>query len=80
MGPPYPKDIVTDTARDLGQLAAERQAHAALERIPAIEAPQEASEAAETVEEAPDRAETRPAAGGAQGGVRRPWWRRMFGS
>jgi hypothetical protein len=45
------------------QLAAERQAHAearrllaaALERIPAIEAPQEASEVAETIEEPPDR-------------------------
>jgi hypothetical protein len=34
---------------------------AALERIPAIEAPQEASEAAETVEEAPEGAEPRSA-------------------
>jgi hypothetical protein len=47
------------------QLQAERQAHAearrllaaALERIPAIEAPQEASEASETVGEAPERAD-----------------------
>jgi hypothetical protein len=71
------------------QLEAERQAHAearrllaaALERIPAIEAPQEASEAPETVEEAPERAEPQSATGGggAQEGVRRPWWRRMFG-
>jgi hypothetical protein len=69
------------------QLQAERQAHAearrllmaALERIPAIEAPQEASEDAKTVEEAPERAEPRPATGGAQEGVRRPWWRRVFG-
>ena len=46
-------------------------------RIPAIEAPQEASEAAETVEE---EAEPRPATGGAQEGLqRRPWWRRVFG-
>jgi len=53
---------------------------AALERIPAIEAPQEAPEAAETVEEATDRAEARPAAGGAQEATqRRPWWRRVFG-
>ena len=44
-----------------------------------LEAPQEASEDAETVEEAPDRAESRPATGGAQEGVRRPWWRRVLG-
>src|SRR5215204_528122 len=68
------------------QLEAERQAHAearrllmaALERIPAIEAPQEASEDAETVEEQQGRGEPRPAPGGAQEGVRRPWWRRVF--
>jgi hypothetical protein len=51
---------------------------AALERIPAIEAPQEASEDAERVEEAPERSEPRSDAGGAQEGVRRPWWRRVF--
>ena len=71
------------------QLQAERQANAearrllmaALERIPAIEAPQEASETVETVEEAPDRAEPRPATGGAQEVTQpRSWWRRMFGS
>jgi excisionase family DNA binding protein len=69
-----------------GQLEAERQAHAearrllmaALERIPAIEAPQEPSEEAETVEEEPEGAEPRPATGGAQEAVRRPWWRRVF--
>src|SRR5215211_7845945 len=69
------------------QLQAERQAHAearrllaaALERIPAIEAPQEASETSETVEEEPDRAEPRPAPGEAQEGVQKPWWRRVFG-
>jgi len=49
-------------------------------RIPAIEASQEASDAMETVEEAPEGAEPRSATGGAQGGSRRPWWRRMFGS
>jgi hypothetical protein len=67
-----------------GQLEAERQAHAearrllaaALERIPAIEAPQEASEAPETVQEP---SEPRPDAPGAQEGARRPWWRRVFG-
>jgi hypothetical protein len=70
------------------QLQAERQAHAearrllaaALERIPAIEAPQEGSEASETVEEEPERAEPHSATGEAEEGAqRRPWWRRMFG-
>jgi hypothetical protein len=70
------------------QLEAERQAHAearrllmaALERIPPqIEAPSEARESPETAEEEPERAEPRPATGGAQEGVRRPWWRRWFG-
>jgi hypothetical protein len=69
------------------QLQAERRAHAearrllaaALERIPAIEAPQEASEASETVEEDPERTEPRSATGGAQEGVQRPWWRRLIG-
>jgi len=41
-------------------------------RIPAIEAPQEATDAPET-------AEPRPATGGAQEGVQRPWWRRVLG-
>jgi hypothetical protein len=48
-------------------------------RIPAIEAPPEARESPETVEESPDRAEPQSAAGGAQTGRERPWWRRMFG-
>jgi hypothetical protein len=69
------------------QLAAERQAHAEarriiaglVERIPAIEAPQEASEAAETVEEEPERPEPRPATVESQESVQRPWWRRVFG-
>jgi hypothetical protein len=61
-----------DTLRE--QLEAERQGHAearrllaaALERIPPqIEAPQEVSEDAETVEEAPEGAEARSATGGA---------------
>jgi hypothetical protein len=38
----------------------------------------EARESPQTVEE-PDRAESRPATGGAEEGVRRPWWRRVFG-
>jgi excisionase family DNA binding protein len=50
------------------------------ERIPQLEAPQEASEDVETVEEAPEGTEEpRPATGGAQEGARRPWWRRVFG-
>jgi hypothetical protein len=62
-----------DTLRE--QLEAERQGHAearrllaaALERIPPqLEAPQEASEDAETVEEAPERAESRSATEEAQ--------------
>ena len=68
------------------QLQAERQAHSEarriiaglVERIPAIEAPSEASEVPETVEAAPERAEPRPATGDAQEGIRRPWWRRIF--
>jgi hypothetical protein len=48
-------------------------------RIPAIEAPQEASESVETAEDQQGRGEPRPATGEAQEGVQRPWWRRMFG-
>jgi len=52
-------------------------------RIPAIEAPQEATEAAETVEEAPERSEPHSATGGAQEDTQRPrsrpWWRRIIG-
>jgi flagellar motility protein MotE (MotC chaperone) len=69
------------------QLEAERQAHAEarriiaglVERIPAIEAPQEPSEAAETVEQEPERTEPRPVTVESQEGVQRPWWRRWFG-
>jgi excisionase family DNA binding protein len=74
-----------DTLRE--QLEAERQAHAearrllaaALERIPAIEAPPDERESPQTVEEEPKRAEPRPPAPGAQESVQRPWWRRVFG-
>jgi flagellar motility protein MotE (MotC chaperone) len=69
------------------QLQAERQAHAEarriiaglVERIPAIEAPQEASEASETVEEEPERAEHHSATVESRETVQRPWWRRVFG-
>jgi hypothetical protein len=69
------------------QLEAERQAHAEarriiaglVERIPAIGAPQEASEASETVEETPDRAEPHSTTAESQEGTQRPWWRRVLG-
>jgi chromosome segregation ATPase len=44
-----------------------------------LEAPQEASEDAKTVEGEPERAEPRPTTAEAQEGVQRPWWRRVFG-
>jgi hypothetical protein len=73
------KDETIATLRD--QLEAERQAHAearrllmaALERIPAIEAPSEARESPETVEEEPERAEPRPTTAEAQGSAQSPW-------
>jgi uncharacterized coiled-coil protein SlyX len=49
------------------------------ERIPELKAPSEARESPQTIEEEPEKAEPRPDAGGAQEGVERPWWRRMFG-
>jgi hypothetical protein len=39
----------------------------------------EARESPQTVEEEPERAEPYSATGGAEEGVRRPWWRRVFG-
>ena len=80
------KDETITALRD--QLEAERQAHAearrllmaALERIPPqLEAPSEARESPERVEQEPERAESRSTTGGAQEGIQRPWWRRMFG-
>jgi hypothetical protein len=50
-----------------------------MQRIPELEAPSEARESPETVEEEPGRAESRPASTPAQEGVQRPWWRRVFG-
>ena len=49
------------------------------ERIPQLEAPSEARESLQTTEEEPERAEPHSATGGAQEGVRRSWWRRVFG-
>ena len=79
------KDETIATLRE--QLQAERQAHsearrllaAALERIPAIEAPREASDATEAADEQQGRGEPHPSAGSSQEAVRRPWWRRVFG-
>src|SRR5215208_2150344 len=42
-------------------------------------APGEAPEASETAEEQQGRGQPRPDAPGAQEGVQRPWWRRVFG-
>jgi hypothetical protein len=47
-------------------------------RIPAIEAPQESSEAHQTAQESSEGAGPRPDAPGAQEGARRPWWSRIF--
>jgi hypothetical protein len=78
-----------DRVRSLDtQLDQERQAHAearrllaaALERIPAIEAPPDERESPETVEEEPQRAESRPTTVESQESVQRPWWQRWFGS
>ena len=79
------KDETIATLRD--QLEAERQAHAearrllmaALERIPPqLEAPSEARESPQTVEEEPESAEPLSDRVEAQEGVQRPWWRRVF--
>ena len=44
-----------------------------------LHALRELRETRQTVEEEPERAEPRPDASGAQEGVQRPWWRRIFG-
>jgi hypothetical protein len=86
-------DRAADELRDRlryveGQLQAERQAHAearrlllaALERIPAIEAPPETPPDAPG---APETASGGPGGGETPGGQDRPaersWWRRLFG-
>jgi hypothetical protein len=73
------RDEITFLRREL-----ERKDHllaAALERIPAIEAPPEPRGSPETAEEEPERGEARPAGGEAQEGAEKtsPWWRRVFG-
>jgi len=57
------------------------QANAALAaRVPELEAPQKSPEAAETVEDEPERTGFRSSVGEAEEGTQRPWWRRVFGS
>ena len=50
-----------------------------MDRLPELEAPQETPGSSERVEEEPERGEPHSATGGAEEGVRRPWWRRVFG-
>jgi hypothetical protein len=51
-----------------------------MQRIPELQAPREPPGATETVEEEPERAEPRSAAGGVQETTERvSWWRRVFG-
>jgi excisionase family DNA binding protein len=56
---------------------AERERDDLRRELYALREPQESPE---TVEEEPERAGPHSATGEAQEGVRRPWWRRMFGS
>ena len=74
-------DELRDRVRSLEESNREnRRIIAALtSRMPAIEPPSEERESSETVDEEPERAEPRPDAPGAQEGVQRPWWRRVFG-
>jgi hypothetical protein len=79
------QERITSLERQLDQ---EREANSehrrlllrALERIPPqLEVPSQARESPQTDREEPERAEPRPATGGAQEGARRPWWQRWFG-
>jgi hypothetical protein len=91
------RDALTSELRDRlryveGQLEAERQSHAearrllmaALERIPALEAPApqevppDAPPAPETATAEADRVSDRPGPAGPQTPVQRPWWRRII--
>jgi len=48
------------------------------ERIPQLEAPADAQESPETVDEQQGSGQLRPDAADAQESARRPWWRRWF--
>ena len=93
--PTDPTDDLREQVRYLrDQLRREQDAHeqtrrllgGALERIPAIEAPQDQPESPQTVEEEPGGS-PRPDAAGPQtatdsppaSDIARPWWRRIFG-
>jgi excisionase family DNA binding protein len=57
------------------------QANTALAaKVPELEVPQKSPEAAETVEDEPERSGFRSSVGEAEEGAQRPWWRRIFGS
>jgi hypothetical protein len=45
-----------------------------------VSVPREPRESPETLEEEPERPGPHSATGEAQEGVRRPWWRRLFGA
>ena len=59
--------------------ANEEQARTIRELEAPSEPPLDERETPQTVEEGPERAEPHSATGGAEEGVRRPWWRRVFG-
>ena len=73
-------DIRTEELREHRRLLA-----GLIERVPELEGPREpggateARESSKTVEEEPERAEPLSDRVEAQEGVRRPWWRRVFG-
>jgi hypothetical protein len=57
------------------------QANAALAaRVPELEASPKSPEAAETVEDEPERTGFRTSVEEAEEGAQRPWWRRVFGN
>ncbi len=91
-GPSELVDALQDQIRYLReQLDAEREARTEerrrhdtivaqlTSRIPAIEAPPDERESPEAAEKQQGRGEPHSATGGDQEGVRRPWWRRVFG-
>lgn len=50
-----------------------------MQRIPELDAPQDATEPPQDADEQEGRGRPPPAAPGAQAGAQRPWWRRVFG-
>jgi len=85
----FVQELLRPFVRELGEvreeLGAERaRRQMAEERVVSLEAEletfRETRESSQTDEQEPERAEPHSDAPGAQEGVRRPWWRRMFGS